>query len=102
MQISNHTAHDITIKGHTLLGTLQLVQSITPVEVKQNESFVRQAVQSIKTTSSSQNKSKDTQGGADFVEELVPKVSLRDLTEEQKIVAKHMLYEERDIFVRQR
>ena len=98
VQISNHTAHDITIKGRTLLGTLQLVRSITPVEVKQTESFVRQAVQSIKTTSSSQNESKDTQGGADFVEELVPKVSLGDLTEEQKIVAKHMLYEERDIF----
>jgi len=34
VQTTNHTAHDITIKGRTLLGTLQLVRSITPVEAK--------------------------------------------------------------------
>jgi len=98
VQTTNHTAHDITIKGRTLLGTLQLVRSITPVEAKRKESGARQAVQSTKTISSSQNESKDTQEGVDFLEELVPKVSLRNLIEEQKIIVKCMLYEERDIF----
>ena len=53
-----------------------------------------QGVQSTKTTSSSQNESQDTQEDVDFLEELVPKVSLGNLTEEQKIIVKRMLYEE--------
>ena len=69
-----------------------------PSRSETKESVVRQAVESIKTTSSSQNDSNDTQRGADCVEELGPKVSLGDLTEEQKIIAKQVLYEERDIF----
>jgi len=53
-----------------------------------------QGVQSTKTTSSSQNESQDTQEDVDFLKELVPKVSLGNLTEEQKIIVKRMLYEE--------
>jgi len=55
---------------------------------------VIQAVQSTKSTPSSQNESKGAQEGVDFLEELVPKVSLGNLTEEQKIIVKRMLYEE--------
>ena len=59
--------------------------------------MVRQVVQSTKIASNSQNEQKDTWGDTDFVEQLVPKVSFGDLTEEQQILAKCMLHKQRDI-----
>ena len=37
IDITNNTNHDIVLRGRTLLGRLQLVQSVTPVEVKLKE-----------------------------------------------------------------
>lgn len=37
IDITNNTNHDIVLRGRTLLGRLQLVQSVTPVEVKMKE-----------------------------------------------------------------
>lgn len=34
VEIRNTTKHDISLKGRTVLGRLQLIQSVTPVEVK--------------------------------------------------------------------
>ena len=94
VQVINNTAHDIALKGRTVLGTLQLVRSITPAEVQRKEIPVQQEVRQIETATSGQEQN----DSADFAEELVPNVSLGELSEEQEITVKRMLYEERDIF----
>ena len=37
IDITNNTSHEIVLRGRTLLGRIQLVQSVTPVEVKIKE-----------------------------------------------------------------
>ena len=84
-------------KGQTVLGTLQLVRSITPAEVQHKETPVQQEAQQVDTAKSGEEESDRI--SADFAEELAPNVSPGELSEEQEIMVKRMLYEERDIFV---
>ena len=56
VQVINNTAHDIASKGHTVLGTLQLVQSTTPAEVQHKETAVKQEIKQIETADSGQER----------------------------------------------
>ena len=98
MQAINNTAHDITLKGRTALGTLELVRSITPAEVRQREILTKQNIQTTETVEDKNQNSARINMIDNFVEELIPNVSLGELTEEQRQKAKRMLYEERNVF----
>ena len=67
-----------------------------PAEVQRKEIPVQQEVQQIEAAISGQEQ--NDQISTDFAEELVPNVSLGELSEEQEMMVKRMLYEERDIF----
>ena len=98
IQVTNTTAHDITLKGRTVLGTVQLVRSITPAEVQLKGPEERYETRELNSLSSRQIKTDARHESIDYSDEMVPNVSLGDLTEEQKAKVKHMLYEERDTF----
>jgi hypothetical protein len=37
VQVTNDTMHDIVLPGRTVLGSLELIRSVTPIEVKLKE-----------------------------------------------------------------
>jgi hypothetical protein len=37
VQVTNDTVHDIVLPGRTVLGSLELIRSVTPIEVKLKE-----------------------------------------------------------------
>ena len=103
LEVRNDSNHDIVLKNRTLVGRLELVRSITPVDVKckpfsndiktsdtetsGNESSVTKASDDTPTASESQSNELD-----------VSEIDLEGLTPEQKSQAIQMLNEERDSF----
>jgi len=72
IRVDNPTKHDITLKGRTILGRLQQVKSVTPLEVKLKE-----------------ESSPSTH---------IPDIDTGELTEEQRFVVRKMLLEEAESF----
>ena len=115
LEVHNVTNQDIVLPRRTPLGSLQLVKSVTPIEVvrkdlpknePQNESSTKMSKdnsehqsgnETVQNSSSNVNTNGD-QGSA-MTERQLQKVSLGDhLTEEQKQRIKQMLYEESESF----
>lgn len=106
IQVKNTTDHDITLKKRTMLGKLELVKSVTPLEVRKRENEERPADCSRPANNSSEEgeevrSQSDTPAMKRCQSEAshpTPDVDLEDLTEDQKIAVATMLREEAESF----
>ena len=100
----NTSTHDINLKGRTEIGVLQLVRSVTPVELKfkdrqEMEEERRPEASSVIENVEVQTIQRHEEAEGDIDNNLIPKVTLgSNLSEEQIRSAQLMLYEERDAF----
>ena len=96
--VFNNTQHDIMLSKRTVLGRIQLVRSVTEVDVrlKGSEENEGRDVMGQSEASTTGGKGHD----AKQEESVTPKVDLSGLTPEQQHVARKMLYEERDAFAK--
>ena len=102
IDVINKTNHDIVLRKHTILGSLQLVKSITPVEVKLAENAGKET-QTSATVSQSQvtmTEKGTTREENTSDDDFLPDIDLTGLTEQQRKVAKAMLREECHSFAR--
>lgn len=100
IDITNNTNHDIVLRGRTLLGRLQLVQSVTPVEVKlkeseSNDNGTLEEVQESVTTEPAQCLDEKTE-----IPTHIKDIHLEGLTPAQKQMALKLLAEEADSFAK--
>ncbi|CAB4033267.1 Hypothetical predicted protein [Paramuricea clavata] len=95
IQARNSTDHDILLPKRTILGRLQLVKSVTPVEVREKCDKEAQ-VNGVSVNDDKLN----TNTPKTFYGDWIPEVDLNGLTEKQKLVAQQMLLEESDCFSR--
>ena len=92
-QVQNITKHDILLPKRTVLGRIQLVQSVTPLDVKLKEDAVHS--ETIRSVSA--------KGEIDIDEDIpshVKQINLDGLTESQKRSALKLLCEEQNSFSR--
>lgn len=95
IEVTNETNHDIVLKGKTVIGRLQLVGSVTPIDVRLQDTTGQEQDP---TTSDGQS----TQGDINIhntteqtsCTDLLTKIDSGDLTEEQRRSAKQMVIEE--------
>ena len=99
IQVRNSTDHDIVLPKRTILGQLQLVKSVTPVEVKEKCNKEAQVSEVCEAPTAENNSSSDS-SKTHPLNEWLPKVDLSSLTAEQKLIAQQMLREESDCFSR--
>ena len=95
IKVTNTTKHDILLPNQSVLGRSELVQSVTPVEVKFKEWPKAQTEHKLE--------SEPTESKPQVTSELPPHIKgidLGDLTEEQRKLAIDMLIEEQDSFAR--
>ena len=95
IEVTNTTKHDILLPNQSVLGRSELVQSVTPVEVKFKEWPKAQTEHKLE--------SEPTESKPQVTSELPPHIKgidLGDLTEEQRKLAIDMLIEEQDSFAR--
>ena len=101
IRVDNPTKHDITLKGRTILGHLQQVKSVTPLEVKLKEensfSIHAEEPQNVDMPEICAN-----EGHFTTCEEqsrsYIPDIDTEDLTEEQRLIVRKMLVEEAESF----
>ena len=113
IQVCNTTGHDITSPKRTLLGHVQLVKSVTPMEVKFKESNVGRdsqigasvvTLESIPTSSKQQDSQlleqehTESESKSHKSKGHIREVDLGDLTPDQKGIVTKMLYEESESF----
>ena len=82
--VYNSSKHDITLQGHSMIGTLQLVRSVTVAEVKESQG-------------NGSNNQVLHHGGTEqssMVEGTLPEVDLSNLTAQQQCLAKEVLQQE--------
>ena len=101
LQIVNSTDRDILLPGRTQLGSMQLVCSITPVDVKIRdtdslESDVVDKPAETKNVTPNKVSPETTVSGQD--QAVIEQIDLSDLTPDQAAVAKKILTEEVDSF----
>ena len=102
--VRNTSAHDIVFKGRTVVGSLQLVRSVTPIELKVKDRQEMEEKGRPEASSTTENvEAKENQRQVEAKEtldkNLIPKATLgSDLSEEHIRSAQQMLYEERDAF----
>ena len=101
IRVDNPTKHDITLKGRTILGHLQQVKSVTPLEVKLKD----ESSSSIHVVESPTADMPEpcADGGSDISYEeqpgsYIPDIDTGELTEEQRLVVRKMLLEEAESF----
>ena len=83
VEVKNTTKHDIVLQNRTALGRLQLIQSVTPVEVKLKTDNVEKSPPKLNEDIKIPN---------------LDGVDLRDLNTEQRTAATQLLIEEADAF----
>lgn len=95
VQVTNNTKHDIVLRGRTLIGCLQLVRSVTPLdaEVKGSESS-----QSRSTEINELKVEKKESQSSNALEGPLAYIDLGDLTEDQRATATQMLIDEAESF----
>eukprot|EP00794_Sanderia_malayensis_P003899 gene3899-4443_t len=93
--VSNTSAHNIVLKGRTVIGTLQLVRSVTPIDVTLKEPTVDSKPESEVKVNTATQEAEPLHLSNVFV----PEVVLNDhLTAEQKQKVHEMLMKERGSF----
>ena len=109
IRVDNPSKHDVVLKGRTVLGRLQQVKSITPLEVKLNETHVPTADGPSRVDISSESESSSNCCTEQRKEEEdfeikkppcshIPSVDTDELSEEQKTIVRKMLEEEAESF----
>ena len=93
--VTNTTQHDIVLPGRLVPGNLQLVRSVTPLEVKLKKEGLGEQLGNIETEIESDPTKPSS---LESEEPRLPDVDLSGLTPEQKRDAMKMLYEEADAF----
>jgi hypothetical protein len=79
--------HDIVVRKHTVLGSLQLIKSITPVEVKLAETSSKEKERTTATQSQVNAMAKETRERDNTNDDqFLPEVDLIGLTERQRQV----------------
>ena len=92
--VTNSTNHDITLPGRVVLGHLQLVRSVTPVEVRFKDPETLTPSEELPSEQYTQTE----QSESDL--SWLPEVDLSGLTAEEKEQAKRLLFEEAEAFSR--
>ena len=106
VEVINSTEHDITLLNRTPIGRLELVQSVTPVEVKLKEKVdtttnsVSATVESDETKQASQSTSGEENDSKDELPKHLKAISLDGLTSQQRALAVKMLKEHQDSFAK--
>ena len=94
--MKNTTKHDIVLRNRTVLGRLQLIQSVTPVEVKLSTDNDEKSLSKLKEEAKIPNNNDDHQT-ANWPKHL-DDVDLGDLDSEERKAATQLLIEEADAF----
>ena len=103
INVTNISDHDIRLRNRTVLGNLQLVQSVTPAEVEQIDDLRSDHSQQKgdRVKSGDQNSDADVSNMKEMENKAtLPKVNLEALTKEQKNEVERMLLEEANSFSR--
>ena len=110
VQVTNNTDHNITLPGRTVLGRLQLVRSVSPVEVRltdpdvmKDESPVAPCQTDHRKTAPADHRescASELPTETDFSKVTLPDVDISGLTPDQQEKAKQLLREEADAFVK--
>ena len=105
IDITNNTNHEIVLRGRTSLGRLQLVQSVTPVEVKIKEpdsgnNGIQQEVPGSGTTNPVQPCDEESEVAPMCIPTHIKDIDLEGLTLAQKEMALKLLAEEADAFAK--
>ena len=106
VEVINSTEHDITLLNRTPIGRLELVQSVTPVEVKLKEKVdtttnsVSATVESDETKQASQSTSREENDSKDELPKHLKAISLDGLTSQQRALAVKMLKEHQASFAK--
>ncbi|PFX15462.1 Retrovirus-related Pol polyprotein from transposon opus [Stylophora pistillata] len=106
IQVKNTTDHDITLRKRTIQGKLELLKSVTPLEVRKKGNDGRSADCICPANNASeegeevrsQSNTPVIKGCLGEASNLTPDVDLVDLTEDQKIAVATMFREERESF----
>ena len=96
IEVTNTTKHDILLPNRTVLGRIELVQSVTPVEVKFKEWPKAQTEHKLESEPIESKPQVTTSEPPPHIKG----IDLGDLTEEQRKLAIDMLTEEQDSFAR--
>ena len=106
VEVINSMEHNITLLNRTHIGRLELVQSVTPVEVKLKESIdttinsVSATVESDEPKQASQSTSREENDSKDELPKHLKAISLDGLTSQQRALAVKMLKEHQDSFAK--
>ena len=92
--VTNSTNHDITLPGRVVLGRLQLVHSVTPVEVRFKDPETLTPSEELPSEQYTQTEESESDLS------WLPEVDLGGLTAEEKEEAKRLLFEEGEAFSR--
>ncbi len=84
INVENTTDHDIKLRNRTVLGSVQLIQSVTPIEMKDNNS----------------PEAENVTNKGDSESSFIPKLNLGNLSQEQKDIVVNMLKEESSSFAK--
>ena len=100
VEVINTTNHDIVLLNQTLIGRLQLVQSVTPVEVKlcENESNTDQ--QSSNLTGNTESDQEASDRTTNILPSHLKDINMDGLTKEQRGMATTLLISEQDSFAK--
>ena len=100
VEAMNTTNHDIVLPNETLIGRLQLVQSVTPVEVKLHKNESKADHQSSNLTGNTES----DQEASDHTKNILPShlndINMDDLTKEQQDMATTLFISEQDSFAK--
>ena len=101
VRVDNPTKHDITLKGRTILGRLQQVKSVTPLEVKLKEDN-SPSIHVEESPSVDMPEPFANEGSYTTCEEqpcsYIPDIDTEDLTQEQCFIVRKVLVEEAESF----
>ena len=106
VEVINSMEHDITLLNRTLIGRLELVQSVTSVEVKLEERIdttinsVSATVESDETKQASQSTSREENDSKDELPKHLKAISLDGLTSQQRALAVKILKGHQDSFAK--
>jgi hypothetical protein len=91
VQVTNDTMHDIVLPGRTVLGSFELIRSVTPIEVKLKENADEKRADmnfGMEKQRTSQTKDPCHSAVNSEKEQFIPQVNLSYLTPEQQTLVK--------------
>ena len=101
IRVYNQTKHDITLRGRTILGHLQQVKSVSPLEVKLREEN-SPSIHVEESPNVDMPEQCANEGSNNTCEEqpssYIPNIDTEDLTDEQRLIIRKMLAEEAESF----